>query len=240
MKARTKRWLSRGLLPLGLLWLCFVGYIGWAMRQPPEVFGHVMSRMPMPAFFLFVRNDVDTRAERNAARGGYCTGPDCADARYSADASPVRALERQADRPRLRQLHLTTLPAGGSALNKLSEQYKGKVDFYAIYILEAHPTDVWQMQSNVRDKVLFRTPRDMAERVSVAGACVRRLKIQFPALVDGLEDRVEAAYTGWPDRMYLIDRGGRITFKSKAGPFGFHPEELAAALQKLTSTTSQH
>ena len=48
----------------------------------------------------------------------------------------------------------------------------------------------------------------MAERVSVAGACVRRLKIQFPALVDGLEDRVEAAYTGWPDRMYLIDRGG--------------------------------
>jgi type I thyroxine 5'-deiodinase len=51
---------------------------------------------------------------------------------------------------------------------------------------------------------------------------------------------VEAAYTGWPDRFYLIDRGGRITFKSKAGPFGFHPEELAAALQKLTSTTPQH
>jgi type I thyroxine 5'-deiodinase len=69
---------------------------------------------------------------------------------------------------------------------------------------------------------------------------VRRLKIQFPALVDGLDDRVEAAYTGWPDRMYLIDRSGRITFKSKAGPFGFHPENLAAALQKLTSTTSQH
>jgi hypothetical protein len=40
--------------------------------------------------------------------------------------------------------------------------------------------------------------------------------------------------------MYLIDRSGRITFKSKAGPFGFHPENLAAALQKLTSTTSQH
>ena len=79
------------------------------------------------------------------------------------------------------------------------------------------------MQSNVRDKVLFRTPRDMAERISVAGACVRRLKIQFPALVDGLDDRVEAAYTGWPDRFYLIDRGGRITFKSRPGPFGLAP-----------------
>ena len=53
MKTHTKRWLSRGLLLLSLSWLCFVGYIGWAMRQPPEVFGHVMSRMPMPAYFLF-------------------------------------------------------------------------------------------------------------------------------------------------------------------------------------------
>jgi type I thyroxine 5'-deiodinase len=57
--------------------------------------------------------------------------------------------------------------------------------------------------------------------------------------VDGLNDQVEAAYTGWPDRFYLIDHGGRIAFKSKPGPFGFRPEELAAALQKLTSTTSQ-
>src|ERR1700761_1449833 len=53
MKANNKRWLSRGILLLSLLWLCFVGYIDWAMRQPPEVFGHVMAKMPMPAYFLF-------------------------------------------------------------------------------------------------------------------------------------------------------------------------------------------
>jgi hypothetical protein len=29
-----------------------VAYIDWAMRQPPEVFGAVMARMPMPAFFV--------------------------------------------------------------------------------------------------------------------------------------------------------------------------------------------
>jgi len=29
------------------------------------------------------------------------------------------------------------------------------VQFYAVYILEAHPSDVWQMESNVRDKVVF-------------------------------------------------------------------------------------
>jgi type I thyroxine 5'-deiodinase len=105
------------------------------------------------------------------------------------------------------------------------------VDFYAVYILEAHPTDVWEMQSNVRDKVLFRSPRDEAERASVAGACVRKLGIRFPALVDGFDNRVEAAYTGWPDRMYLISQDGRVLYKSKAGPFGFHPKDLASAIQ---------
>jgi hypothetical protein len=119
-------------------------------------------------------------------------------------------------------------------LNKLSEQYKGKVDFYAVYILEAHPTDVWTMESNVRDKVLFRSPRDEQERASVAGACVRRLGIKFPAVMDGFDNRVESAYTGWPDRLYLIQRGGRIDYKSKPGPFGFHPAELAAAIKRDT------
>jgi hypothetical protein len=70
MKARTKGWLSTGLLLLGLLWLCFVGYIGWAMRQPPEVFGHVMSRMPMPAYFLFPFETMWTQARNGKLHAG--------------------------------------------------------------------------------------------------------------------------------------------------------------------------
>jgi type I thyroxine 5'-deiodinase len=91
------------------------------------------------------------------------------------------------------------------------------------------------MQSNVRDQVLFRSPRDMSERLSVAGACVRKLHVKFPALVDGIDDQVETAYTGWPDRLYLIEQGGHIAYKSKAGPFGFHPDDLAAALRALSA-----
>jgi hypothetical protein len=53
MKKKTKRWLGATLASLFCLWLAFVAYIDWAMRQPPEVFGHVMARMPMPAYFLF-------------------------------------------------------------------------------------------------------------------------------------------------------------------------------------------
>ena len=105
--------------------------------------------------------------------------------------------------------------------------------FLAVYILEAHPSDVWQMQSNIKDKVVFASPRDYQARAFLAGTCVRKLGIKFPAVIDGFDNTTEKAYTGWPDRIYLIDAKGRIAYKSRPGPFGFKPEELRAVLAAL-------
>jgi hypothetical protein len=104
------------------------------------------------------------------------------------------------------------------------------VAFYVVYIAEAHASDMWQMQSNVRDGVIFRNPTTDADREKVANACVRNLHIAFPALLDSVENRVEQAYTGWPDRLYLIGVDGLIRYKSEPGPFGFSPEGLSKAL----------
>jgi type I thyroxine 5'-deiodinase len=112
------------------------------------------------------------------------------------------------------------------------------VAFYAVYIEEAHPTDIWQMGSNVREGVLFRDPQSDAEREGVAQSCVRKLGIRFPALIDGIDNTVERMYTGWPDRLYLIGKDGLVAFKSAPGPFGFHPDALEAAL-KQTVTASK-
>ena len=89
------------------------------------------------------------------------------------------------------------------------------------------------MDSNVAEGVVLRNPRSTGERVQVAESCVRNLGIRMPALIDGIDNRVEQAYTGWPDRLYLIDRDGRVAFKSSAGPFGFHPADLEAAIRQL-------
>ncbi len=89
------------------------------------------------------------------------------------------------------------------------------------------------MGSNVREGVVFRNPRAEAERTGVAESCVRKLGIRFPALVDGMDNTVERLYTGWPDRLVLIDRSGRVVYKSAPGPFGFEPAELSAALATL-------
>ena len=111
------------------------------------------------------------------------------------------------------------------------------MQFYAVYILEAHPSDVWQMQSNVKDNVVFASPKSFEEREYVAGACVRKLGIKFPALIDGFDNTVEKAYTGWPDRIYLIDKNRRVVYKSKPGPFGFKPDDLSDALKRIIPVT---
>ena len=89
------------------------------------------------------------------------------------------------------------------------------------------------MESNIKDKVVFASPKDEEERALVAGTCVRILGIKFPAVIDGFDNTTERAYTGWPDRIYLIDAKGRIAYKSKPGPFGFKPDELRLNLEKI-------
>jgi hypothetical protein len=91
------------------------------------------------------------------------------------------------------------------------------------------------MQSNIKDKVVFASPKDEEERALLAGACVRRLGIEIPAVIDEFGNSTELAYTGWPDRLYLVDGSGHITYKSKPGPFGFKSDELRAAVQKAVT-----
>ena len=118
------------------------------------------------------------------------------------------------------------------------EQYKDRVAFFVVYIQEAHASDVWQMPSNVRESVVFRLPRSFEERTGVASSCVRKLGIKIPALIDDMSDSTERAYTGWPDRIYLIDRSGRVALKTKPGPFGFDPSLLKTQLERVTDRKS--
>jgi type I thyroxine 5'-deiodinase len=89
------------------------------------------------------------------------------------------------------------------------------------------------MDSNIKQGVVFASPKDMGEREVVADSCVRNLHIGLPALLDDFSNSTETAYTGWPDRLYVIDRQGRVAYKSKPGPFGFHPNEVEQALKAM-------
>ncbi len=232
-KKTIMRWLVSAFVGLSCLWLGLVAYIDWAMHQPPKVFGHVMAHMPPPAYSLFPFETMWTDARKGSIEVG-----DMAPVftvKTLKTYTPVQLSSLWAEKPVVLVFGSYTCPPfrrEAPALNNLSLEYKDKVNFYSVYIQEAHPTDGWAMQTNVREQVLFRSPRDEAERATVAGTCLRKLGIQFPAVVDGIDNRVEIAYSAWPDRLYLIAPNGRVLYKSKPGPFGFHPEELGTALLK--------
>lgn len=81
--------------------------------------------------------------------------------------------------------------------------------------------------------MVFTSPKGYEERVNLAGTCAVKLGIEFPALVDGIENTTEVDYTGWPDRLYVVDREGRIAHKSRPGPYGFKPDAVAETLLRL-------
>jgi hypothetical protein len=107
------------------------------------------------------------------------------------------------------------------------------VEFYLVYIQEAHASDGWQLAVNERENVVYEDPKAYEDRAGLAGTCAANLNIEFPALVDTIDNTTEVAYTGWPDRLYLIGRDGLVAFKSEAGPFGFKVDLLSTALEQL-------
>jgi hypothetical protein len=89
------------------------------------------------------------------------------------------------------------------------------------------------MESNDRVGVAVAQPKLMAERVAVASQCHDLLEMSIPVVVDEIDDRVGNAYSGMPDRLYVIDRSGKVTFKSGRGPFWFNPGEMEQSLIML-------
>jgi hypothetical protein len=116
------------------------------------------------------------------------------------------------------------------------------VQFLAVYVREAHPSDGWRMESNDRAGVCFAQPRTTPERIAVAGKCCQALKITMPLLIDRIDDRVGHLYSGMPDRLYVVGKDGRIVYKAGRGPFGFNPAEMeqALALHLLDLELSRH
>jgi len=107
------------------------------------------------------------------------------------------------------------------------------VAFYIVYIREAHASDIWQDPDNLKDRVSYTEPKSAEERSEMGQLCAAKLGIKFPAVVDGLDNATERAYTGWPERLYVIGQDGRIAYKSGPGPYGFRSKEVADTLHRV-------
>jgi thiol-disulfide isomerase/thioredoxin len=205
-----------------------------SMRQSNAVAGKALALLPGPAFMLFPMETMWCEARK----GPLAVGQEAPD--FDLPTRDGRARVRLSS---LRQTKPVVLVFGSytcppfrkemPAVNEVYKQYADRLAFYFVYIEEAHASDVWPLESNAKEKIVYANATDLAERIGVANTCAKSMKIEFPMLVDDMAGSVDKAYAGWPTRIYVVGTDGRIVFKSRPGPFGFEAAPLRAALVSL-------
>lgn len=115
---------------------------------------------------------------------------------------------------------------------RIYNDYKEHADFLTVYVREAHPTDEWQMKSNVKEDVCYAQPKTLEQRVAIANDFVQRNHYPLPFGIDDMTNAAEHAYSAWPERLYIVDEHGLIAYAGGMGPFNYHPAEARAWLAK--------
>jgi len=124
--------------------------------------------------------------------------------------------------------------ASADALKAMHKAYGAKVPFLLVYIREAHSTNNWESTRNLRDGVNLQPAATMPEKESHAALCSRKLHLPFPALVDGMDDAVEKAYSAWPSRAFIVTADGLILYSTRLTELDFHADQMRAVLRKLS------
>jgi len=118
-------------------------------------------------------------------------------------------------------------------LNQLHAAYKDQVQFYIVYIREAHPARGWQVPDNLIEDILYDEPTTDDERTAVAAACQIGLDLHMPMLIDGIDNDIDEKYVGLPMRLFLVDGKGKIAYAGEKGPWGWDDMAFEKALTKV-------
>jgi len=131
---------------------------------------------------------------------------------------------------------------GTVGLKEIYKQYHEEVQFINIYIREAHPTDGWWLGNKWTKKLIeailtdrasmdHEDPKTIEERRATAGDCESALQYGIKTYVDEMDDHVNHTYAGWPTRLYLVGKDGKIVYAGNQGPIGMNPKELKNAIR---------
>lgn len=89
------------------------------------------------------------------------------------------------------------------ALNGLQDEFSDKnFSFLLLYTRESHPAENYGAHESFEQKL------------SYARELQRLENIRLPMIVDHLDGRIHRAYGPWPNALFVIDKDGRLIFRS--------------------------
>ena len=103
-----------------------------------------------------------------------------------------------------------------------------------VYIREAHPDSVLYTKIDGKEVLLkIEQTSNVIDRSEHADQCSATLKLSLPTVVDKADNKVNTAYAGWPDRLYIVGKDGKIAYKGGQGPSGFKINEMTTDLENV-------
>lgn len=152
-------------------------------------------------------------------------------------AKPVQLSRYRGSKPAVLVFGSYTCPNfrdAAPALDRMFTKYGTNAAFLLVYIREAHGSTGWQSTRNERDRIDMADAADMAGKEQHAAFCTRKLNMKFPAVVDGMDGKVERAYSAWPSRAFVLDKEGRILYSTRLTELDFHAAEMEAAVKRAS------
>jgi hypothetical protein len=126
-------------------------------------------------------------------------------------------------------------------MKTLFDAYKDKAIVLVVYIREAHPAGEEQTSEDAGwkaiDETVFHQPKSFEERRKLAETACTFWDLPVPTLVDTMKPSAGEMYQASPNRLYLIDREGKIAYRDVRGPRGCKVHEGELALRKLLGIT---
>lgn len=116
---------------------------------------------------------------------------------------------------------------------QLFETARKTVDFKIVYIRDTHPVLGFRAPTN--DRLGIRPdqePKNLADREKWACADRKKMECTIPVVMDTFDDRTLKAYDAFPQRIYVLDKSGRVTYVS-SGLVGFDVDGLTKAVRAL-------
>ncbi len=121
------------------------------------------------------------------------------------------------------------------SLKSMQARFGAQIPFLLVYIREAHSNADWRSTRNQSTGQMLPPAASIGEKQEHAQMCSRQLHLPFPAVVDGMDNAVESAYSAWPSRAFIISAEGRVVYRTGLTELDFHPEQMAAVLQTLAN-----
>jgi peroxiredoxin len=175
---------------------------------------------------------------KHAARTGFRSGPRPGQRApdfelRSLDGKKIRLSDFEGEKNVVITFGSATCPFTASsirALNELYEEYEDSADvaFLFVYVREAHPGEKLGHHASLQDK------RQAAEFFG------EEEEIEMPVLVDELDGRVHRKYGKMPNATYLVDKSGRVAFRSLWSKVSLLEEALEELLETQRTRGIDH